>query len=134
MNRFFTLATALGGAGLALLALIDPALAQDAAAAPVPNKGDTAWMLVAAILVLMMVVPGLALFYGGLVRTKNMLSVLTQVFAIACLAGADLGHLRLFARLHERRRPQRLCGRLLEGVPGRASTPPRSRRPSRTAS
>jgi ammonium transporter, Amt family len=87
MNRFFTLATALGGAGLATLALIDPALAQDAAAAPVPNKGDTAWMLVAAVLVLMMVVPGLALFYGGLVRTKNMLSVLTQVFAIACLAG-----------------------------------------------
>jgi ammonium transporter, Amt family len=84
MNRFFTLATALGGAGLATLALIDPALAQDA---PVPNKGDTAWMLVAAVLVLLMVVPGLALFYGGLVRTKNMLSVLTQVFAIACLAG-----------------------------------------------
>ena len=62
----------------------DPALAQ-APAAPTPDKGDTAWMLVSTILVLMMVVPGLALFYGGLVRTKNMLSVLTQVFAIVCL-------------------------------------------------
>ena len=85
MNRFFTLATALGGAGLATLALVDPALAQDAAA-PVPNKGDTAWMLVAAVLVLLMVVPGLALFYGGLVRTKNMLSVLMQVLTIVCVA------------------------------------------------
>jgi len=53
-----------------------------AAAAPVPNKGDTAWMIVATILVIMMSIPGLALFYGGLVRTKNMLSVLMQVFSI----------------------------------------------------
>ncbi len=50
-----------------------------AAAAPVPNKGDTAWMMVSTILVIMMAVPGLALFYGGLVRSKNMLSVLMQV-------------------------------------------------------
>ena len=50
-----------------------------AAAAPVPNKGDVAWMLVATLLVIMMTVPGLALFYGGLVRSKNMLSVLMQV-------------------------------------------------------
>ncbi|MCJ7800714.1 MAG: ammonium transporter, partial [Polaromonas sp.] len=49
------------------------------AAAPVPNKGDTAWMLLSTILVILMVVPGLALFYGGLVRSKNMLSVLMQV-------------------------------------------------------
>lgn len=54
-------------------------------AAPVPNKGDTAWMLIATVLVLLMTIPGLALFYGGLVRTKNMLSVLSQVFAIVCL-------------------------------------------------
>ena len=53
----------------------------DAAAAPVsvPNKGDTAWMMVSTILVILMIVPGLALFYGGLVRSKNMLSVLMQV-------------------------------------------------------
>jgi Amt family ammonium transporter len=51
-----------------------------AADAPQPNKGDTAWMLTATALVLLMSVPGLALFYGGLVRTKNMLSVLMQVF------------------------------------------------------
>ena len=55
------------------------------AADPVPNKGDTAWMLVSSALVLLMTVPGLALFYGGLVRTKNMLSVLMQVFAIVCI-------------------------------------------------
>src|SRR4029079_7257122 len=48
--------------------------------APVPNKGDTAWMLTSTALVLLMSVPALALFYGGLVRTKNMLSVLMQVF------------------------------------------------------
>jgi Amt family ammonium transporter len=50
------------------------------AAAPVPNKGDTSWMMVATVLVIMMSIPGLALFYGGLVRSKNMLSVLMQVF------------------------------------------------------
>ena len=53
--------------------------AAEAAPVLVPNKGDTAWMMVATILVIMMVVPGLALFYGGLVRSKNMLSVLMQV-------------------------------------------------------
>jgi len=57
-----------------------PAAAAPAPApAPVPNKGDTAWMMVATLLVILMTVPGLALFYGGLVRSKNMLSVLMQV-------------------------------------------------------
>ena len=51
-----------------------------AAAQPVPNKGDTAWMMVSTVLVILMTIPGLALFYGGLVRSKNMLSVLMQVF------------------------------------------------------
>ena len=55
------------------------AVAEAAAAVPVPNKGDTGWMMVSTLLVLMMAVPGLALFYGGLVRSKNMLSVLMQV-------------------------------------------------------
>lgn len=55
------------------------------AAAPTPNKGDTAWLLVSSLLVLMMSIPGLALFYGGLVRSKNMLSILTQVFMIVSL-------------------------------------------------
>jgi ammonium transporter, Amt family len=82
MSRF-TSPVLLGGLALAGL-LCGPALAQ-APAAPTPDKGDTAWMLLATCLVLMMSVPGLALFYGGLVRTKNMLSVLTQVFAIVCL-------------------------------------------------
>jgi Amt family ammonium transporter len=53
-----------------------------AAPAPVPNKGDTAWMFVATLLVILMTIPGLALFYGGLVRTKNMLSILMQVFMV----------------------------------------------------
>ncbi|HSI43956.1 MAG TPA: ammonium transporter [Methylotenera sp.] len=64
-----------------------PAAAPAAAPAPVPNKGDTAWMLVATILVTLMTIPGLALFYGGLVRQKNMLSVLMQVFVVFSLMG-----------------------------------------------
>jgi len=71
--------------GVALAALA-PALgfAQDAAP-PTPDKGDTAWMLTSTALVLFMAVPGLALFYGGLVRSKNMLSVLMQVFVTFAL-------------------------------------------------
>ena len=55
------------------------AAAATAAPAPVPNKGDIAWMMVSTLLVILMTIPGLALFYGGLVRSKNMLSVLMQV-------------------------------------------------------
>ncbi len=62
------------------------AFAQDAAAAaPVPDKGDTTWMLVSTILVILMTIPGLALFYGGLVRSKNILSILMQVFTGFCV-------------------------------------------------
>ncbi len=67
-------------AGLAAAGLALPALA-----APTVNKGDTAWMFVATLLVIMMSIPGLALFYGGLVRAKNMLSVLMQVFMVFSL-------------------------------------------------
>jgi Amt family ammonium transporter len=66
----------------ALLGSLAPALAADA---PTPDKGDTAWMMIAAVLVLMMTIPGLALFYAGLVRAKNVVSMLMQVFAIVCL-------------------------------------------------
>src|SRR5204862_453760 len=64
-----------------------PATEAAPAAAPVaqPNKGDTAWMLMSTALVLLMSVPALALFYGGLVRSKNMLSVLMQVFVVFSL-------------------------------------------------
>jgi len=62
-----------------------PTIAHAAAAATV-DKGDTAWMLVATSLVMLMIVPGLALFYGGLVRAKNILSVLMQVLVVAALA------------------------------------------------
>jgi ammonium transporter, Amt family len=64
----------------------DAALAQaPAAAEPTVNKGDTAWMLTATVLVLLMTIPGLALFYGGLVRSKNTLSVLMWVFYAVCI-------------------------------------------------
>jgi Amt family ammonium transporter len=59
--------------------------ATEEAAAPVPDKGDTAWMMLSTLLVILMIIPGVALFYGGLVRAKNMLSVLAQVMAIFCM-------------------------------------------------
>ena len=58
------------------------ALAQDA---PTLNSGDTAWMLASTALVLLMTIPGLALFYGGMVRKKNILATLMQSFAITCI-------------------------------------------------
>jgi Amt family ammonium transporter len=71
---------------VAALGFAGSVLAQTpAATAPVPNKGDTAWMLVSTLLVLMMSVPALALFYGGMVRSKNMLSMLMQVFVVFSL-------------------------------------------------
>ncbi|MBC7147540.1 MAG: ammonium transporter [Thioclava marina] len=80
MNKFTKLA---GIAALLALAGL-PALAQDAAApAEVIDKGDVAWMMTSSLLVLFMIIPGLALFYGGLVRAKNMLSVLMQTTIIA---------------------------------------------------
>jgi Amt family ammonium transporter len=82
-----------GRAGVAAAALLAPAIAfaqeaapavaEAAAAAPVPDKGDTTFMFLSTILVLFMAVPGLGLFYGGLVRAKNMLSVLMQCTVIA---------------------------------------------------
>ncbi|MFC0254603.1 ammonium transporter [Massilia consociata] len=68
-----------------LAGLVAAGLALPALAAPTINKGDTAWMFVATLLVIMMSIPGLALFYGGLVRAKNMLSVLMQVFMVFSL-------------------------------------------------
>lgn len=91
MNFANKIAAGAGAAGLALFAAL-PAWAQEAApavaeaATPTPDKGDTAWMMVSTVLVMAMIVPGLALFYGGLVRTKNMASVLTQILAVAALA------------------------------------------------
>ncbi len=69
---------------LLLAGSLIPAAAQDAAT-PVIDKGDTAWMMVSTILVLFMILPGLALFYGGLVRAKNMLSVLMQCTLITAM-------------------------------------------------
>jgi len=69
---------------LSALALVTAAPAL--AAAPVPNPGNNAWMMTATVLVMLMILPGLALFYGGLTRSKNMLSMLTQIGAAASLA------------------------------------------------
>jgi Amt family ammonium transporter len=71
-------------AGLAALG-VGVFAATAAYAEPTINKGDNAWMLTSTVLVLLMTIPGLALFYGGLVRTKNMLSVLMQVFYTVCV-------------------------------------------------
>ena len=71
---------------LAIALLPQLALAQDAAIEPAPaNSGDTAWMLTSSLLVLMMTIPGLALFYGGMVQKESVLATLAQSFAIACL-------------------------------------------------
>jgi len=99
MNRIVAsllLLFGLGCAGLAAAENMAPATVEAVAAvaeaaapvatlAPVPDKGDTTWMMISTLLVVLMTLPGLALFYGGLVRAKNMLSVLTQVFAIFCV-------------------------------------------------
>jgi Amt family ammonium transporter len=101
IDRLCTASTAASRCALGLLAsaLFVPMLAAaaDAPAVPVPNKGDVAWMLVSTALVIMMSVPALALFYGGLVRAKNMLSVLMQVLVgfslvvvLWCLYGYSL--------------------------------------------
>jgi Amt family ammonium transporter len=87
---YLTIALALAGGAAALLCAQHgfaqtAAQAATAAPAPTPNKGDTAWMMMSTALVLLMSVPALGLFYGGLVRTKNMLSVLMQVFVVFSL-------------------------------------------------
>ena len=84
MKNLRNLIKLLIGGGL-LLALTGTAAGAEEAA-PIPDTGDTAWMITATVLVLFMTLPGLALFYGGLVRSKNVLSVLMHCFAIACLA------------------------------------------------
>ncbi|WP_019645691.1 ammonium transporter [Novispirillum itersonii] len=82
MSSLPRLSTVAGGAAAGLLAAV-PAFAEDAAA-PTLNSGDTAWMIVATAFVLMMTIPGLALFYGGMVRKKNVLAIMAQSFAICC--------------------------------------------------
>ena len=73
-------------AAMLTLGALAPIVASAAdAAPPVPNKGDTAWVLISTVLVILMTIPGLALFYGGLVRSKNVLSVLMQVFVVFSL-------------------------------------------------
>lgn len=90
---FGTLASVLFVLAATLLP-VESLMAQEAAAEAAPaaaeeaatlNSGDTAWMIVATVLVLLMTIPGLSLFYGGLVRAKNILSILVQCFAITCL-------------------------------------------------
>jgi Amt family ammonium transporter len=79
MKRFFLTAAALASGAI----MAAPAMAAPAA---VPNPGNNAWMMTATVLVLLMIIPGLTLFYGGLTRSKNMLSTMTQIGATASLA------------------------------------------------
>ncbi len=83
MKRMFAILT------LTALAFATGVCFAQEAAAPAPaiviNHGDTAWVMISTVLVALMVIPGLALFYGGMVRSKNMLSILMQVFVIFCL-------------------------------------------------
>jgi Amt family ammonium transporter len=86
MTKLFAYLAIGGGlllSGNAVLAQAAPEAA--AAVAAIPNKGDTAFMTISTLLVILMTIPGLALFYGGLVRSKNMLSVLMQVFVVSSL-------------------------------------------------
>jgi Amt family ammonium transporter len=64
--------------------VVEEAVVEEAAA-PTVDKGDTAWMLISTVIVLLMIIPGLALFYGGLVRAKNMVSILSQVFVVTAI-------------------------------------------------
>ena len=86
MIRKFMLGLAATGGSLMAAGAAWAQEAAAPAAEAVVDKGDTAWMLTSTLLVLLMVLPGLALFYGGLTRTKNMLSTMTQIGAAACLA------------------------------------------------
>ena len=101
MKRLFAILALVGAFGFTSPAWSDETVAPTEAATEVAapaaeaapaaptitvNKGDNAWLMVSAAFVILMSIPGLALFYGGLVRTKNMLSVLAQVFAVFCLA------------------------------------------------
>ena len=90
-GEIMTISKKLCGTAAALgatLAASVPAWAQDAAAAaaPVPNPGNNAWMMTSTLLVFLMILPGLALFYGGLTRSKNMLSTMTQIGAASAFA------------------------------------------------
>ncbi len=76
MNKFLRSFTAISLLSASALSFADEVVA------PTVNKGDTAWVMLSTILVILMIVPGLALFYGGMVRAKNMLSILMQVFVI----------------------------------------------------
>ena len=77
-------------------------------------------MLTSTALVLMMTIPGLALFYGGMVRKKNVLTIVMQCFAITCLVTMLWMRGRLFARLHRRRRLQTYLGGMSQGSARRA--------------
>ena len=86
MIRKFMLGLAAAGGSLMAAGAAWAQEAAAPAAEAVVDKGDTAWMMTSTLLVLLMILPGLALFYGGLTRTKNMLATMTQIGAAACLA------------------------------------------------
>ncbi|MCB5186536.1 ammonium transporter [Methylobacillus caricis] len=101
MKRLLSISTLLGLLGAGMFAITGSCMAEEVAAeAPaVLNSGDTAWMIVATVLVIIMAVPGLAIFYGGMARAKNMLSVLMQVmvtFSLLSVLWAVYGYSLVF--------------------------------------
>ena len=101
------------GLGAALLMML-PALVFAQDAPPPPNKGDISWLMTSTVIVILMTIPGLALFYGGMVRSKNVLSLLMQVMIIFCLGilmFAIYGYSVAFTE------GQRLLRRLQQDVP-----------------
>ena len=104
MKLFRSQALFVGAAAAAVALVPRLAWAQD----DTLNSGDTAWMLTSSVLVLFMTIPGLSLFYAGLVRAKNVLSVMMQCFAITCMVTILWTGLRIRSGVRGRRRAQRV--------------------------
>src|SRR5512147_77975 len=83
-RRVFSLLAVVAAVAAVMVGLADSAFAEEAAK-PKLDSGDTSWMLTSTALVLMMTIPGVALFYGGMVRKKHVLTIVMQSFAITCL-------------------------------------------------
>ena len=102
------------GLGAALLMML-PALVFAQDAPPPPNKGDVSWLMTSTVLVILMTIPGLALFYGGMVRSKNVLSLLMQVMIIFCVGVLMFAIYGYSAGLQRRQQP--VLRRLQQAVP-----------------
>ena len=103
------------GLGAALLMML-PVLVFGQDAPPPPDKGDVSWLMTATVLVILMTIPGLALFYGGMVRSKNVLSLLMQVMIIFCV-GVLLFAIYGYSLAFTEKQP--VLRRIQQGIPER---------------